>query len=219
MRKANRSSALPALPSPSTKEQYEGAPLWLESRNVQADAKGNYTVQLGATKPDGLPLDLFSSDDARWMGVSVNGGQEQPRVLLLSVPYALKAADAETIGGLPPSVFVLANRAATGTGTKTAPTAPIAKNAGRLANPAVTGKGVVDFIPMWDSTSDIVDSLIFQKSSQVGRGLGKNCPSSIHNPLLLTHPTGLDRQQTAAVPNGVNYPGLEALLRDRRQDA
>jgi hypothetical protein len=170
-------------------------------------------VQLGATKPDGLPLDLFSSDDARWMGVSVNGGQEQPRVLLLSVPYALKAADAETIGGLPPSA------AATGTGTKTAPTAPIAKNAGPLANPAVTGKGVVDFIPMWDSTSDIVDSLIFQKSSQVGRGLWKSCPSSIHNPLMLTHPTGLDRQQTAAVPNGVNYPGLEALLRGRRQDA
>jgi hypothetical protein len=34
------------------KEQYEGAPLWLESHNLQPDAKGNYTVQLGATKPD-----------------------------------------------------------------------------------------------------------------------------------------------------------------------
>jgi hypothetical protein len=90
------------------KEQYEGTPLWLESQNVQADTKGNYTVQLGATKPEGLPLDVFSSGDARWLGVTVNGGQEQPRVLLLSVPYALKAADAETIGGLPPSAFVLA---------------------------------------------------------------------------------------------------------------
>src|SRR5258708_37647341 len=68
------------------------------------------------------------------MGVSVNGEQEQPRVLLLSVPYALKAADAETIGGLPPSAFVLAHRAATGNRTKTAPTAPIAKKAGPLAN-------------------------------------------------------------------------------------
>ena len=45
------------------KEQYEGAPLWLEAQNIQADAKGNYTVQLGATKPEGLPLDLFSSGD------------------------------------------------------------------------------------------------------------------------------------------------------------
>jgi hypothetical protein len=70
------------------KDQYEGAPLWLESQNIQADARGNYTVQLGTTKPEGLPLDLFSSGDARWLGVTVNGGQEQPRVLLLSVPYA-----------------------------------------------------------------------------------------------------------------------------------
>ncbi len=68
------------------KDQYEGAPLWLETQNVQADTKGNYTVQLGATKPAGLPLDLFSSGDARWLGVTVNGAQEQPRVLLLSVP-------------------------------------------------------------------------------------------------------------------------------------
>ena len=29
-------------------------------------------------------------------------------MLLLSVPYALKAADAETVGGLPASAFVLA---------------------------------------------------------------------------------------------------------------
>jgi hypothetical protein len=63
------------------KDQYEGAPLWLETQNVQADAKGNYTVQLGATKPEGLPLDLFSSGDALWLGVSINGGLEQPRVL------------------------------------------------------------------------------------------------------------------------------------------
>jgi hypothetical protein len=49
------------------KDQYEGSPLWLETQNIQTDAKGNYTVQLGATKPDGLPLDLFSSGEARWL--------------------------------------------------------------------------------------------------------------------------------------------------------
>lgn len=81
------------------KDQYEGAPLWMETRNVTADAEGNYSVQLGATKPQGLPLDLFSSGEARWLGVRINNGEEQPRVLLLSVPYALKAADAETVGG------------------------------------------------------------------------------------------------------------------------
>jgi hypothetical protein len=140
------------------KEQDEGAPLWLETQNVQGDAKGNYTVQLGATKPDGLPLDLFSSGDARWLGVTVNGGQEQPHVLLL------------TVGGLPPSAFVLANKnQGTGTSAKSAPASTSsAKNTAPTANPEVTGKGVVDYIPMWDTTRDIVDSILFQKSSQIG---------------------------------------------------
>jgi len=87
------------------KDQSGGTPLWMETQNVQADAKGNYMVQLGATKPDGLPLNLFTSGEARWLGVTINGGEEQPRILLLSVPYALKAADAETVGGLSASAL------------------------------------------------------------------------------------------------------------------
>jgi hypothetical protein len=59
------------------KEETGGSPLWLETQNIQADAKGNYTIQLGATKPDGLPLDLFSSGEARWLGVTISGGSEQ----------------------------------------------------------------------------------------------------------------------------------------------
>src|SRR4029077_12023066 len=107
---------------------------------------------------------------ARWLGVTVNGGQEQPRVLLLSVPYALKAADAETIGVLLRAAFVLASNAqGTGTSTKTPSALPsTANNAALSANPAVTGKGVLEFIPMWDSSSDIVSSLIFQSSSKIG---------------------------------------------------
>jgi hypothetical protein len=90
------------------KDQEGGAPLWMETQNVQSDSSGRYSVQLGATKPDGLPTDVFTSGEARWLAVQVSGQSEQPRVLLLSVPYALKAADAETIGGLPPSAFVMA---------------------------------------------------------------------------------------------------------------
>jgi hypothetical protein len=152
------------------KDQAGGAPLWMETQSVQADLKGNYSVQLGATKPEGLPLDLFASSEARWLGVTINGGEEQPRILLLSVPYALKAADAETVGGLPASAFVLANKsqenaAATQTGGSSNP----AKNtAPPPANPAVTGKGVAGFLPVWDSASDIVDSVVSQKSSLIG---------------------------------------------------
>src|SRR5689334_22324715 len=41
------------------KEQQGGTPLWMETQNVTLDAQGNYTVLLGATQTDGLPLDLF----------------------------------------------------------------------------------------------------------------------------------------------------------------
>jgi hypothetical protein len=91
------------------KEKEGGSPLWLEVQNVQADSNGRYSALLGSTKPDGIPAELFSSNQARWLGVQPEGQSEQPRVLFVSVPYALKAADAETIGGLPPSAFVRAN--------------------------------------------------------------------------------------------------------------
>src|SRR5580700_6454258 len=149
--------------------QQGGSPLWLETQNVQPDSTGRYNVQLGATKPDGLPSDLFTSVEARWLGVQISGQAEQPRVLLLSVPYALKAADAETVGGLPASAFVLANGGSAAQSTKStaAPASGASKNS-PPANPTVTGKGTVDYIPMWDTTSDIVDSIIFQKSSEIG---------------------------------------------------
>ena len=57
-----------------------------------------------------MPLDLFTLGKARWLGVTpqLPAVGEQPRVLLVGVPYALKAADAETLAGLPASAFVQA---------------------------------------------------------------------------------------------------------------
>jgi hypothetical protein len=60
---------------------------------------------------------LFTSSEPRWLGVQFNrqGETEPSRVRLTSVPYALKAADAETLGGHPLSAFLLApNATATG---------------------------------------------------------------------------------------------------------
>ena len=73
--------------------QEGGSPLWSEAQKVQLDEQGRYTVLLGATQPEGLPLDLFASGKALWLGVQpqLPGAVEQPRVLLVAVPYALKA--------------------------------------------------------------------------------------------------------------------------------
>jgi len=153
-------------------QQSGGAPLWLETQNVQADGNGRYSVLLGATKPDGLPAELFASEQARWVGVQVSGQAEQPRVLLVSAPYALKAGDAETLGGLPPSAFMLAAPAAGSYSTTTA-ASPAAQNAPPVAN-NITGTGTVNFVPLWDSTSDIVSSTIFQSGSGATAKIGIN---------------------------------------------
>jgi hypothetical protein len=50
-------------------EQNEGSPLWVETQKVELDEQGHYTVLLGSTSPQGLPLDLFASGKARWLGV------------------------------------------------------------------------------------------------------------------------------------------------------
>jgi hypothetical protein len=153
------------------RDQAEGSPLWLETQNVMADGKGTYGVQLGATQPGGLPLDLFSSGDARWMGVRVNGGEEQPRVLLLSVPYALKAADAETLGGLPASAFMRA-----------APTVPVVAGSVSVSATAapstgVTGTGSAGAIPVWDSASNITSSIMTQTGTGSTARIGINNPT------------------------------------------
>src|SRR5258708_38209830 len=47
-------------------DQQAGVPLWLETQNVAPDRSAHYSAQLGSTKPDGIPPDLFTSDAARW---------------------------------------------------------------------------------------------------------------------------------------------------------
>src|SRR5580658_4923346 len=151
-------------------EQSGGAPLWLETQNATADSTGHYTVLLGSTKPDGLPAELFTSEQARWVGVQVSGQAEQPRVLLVSAPYALKAGDAETVGGLPPSAFVLA-----------APPVASPTTSGYATTPAdgppagsVTGSGTADYVPLWTSTSNIGNSVLFQSGTGSKAKVGIN---------------------------------------------
>ena len=154
-------------------EQYGGSPLWVETQSVNTDAKGNYTAQLGATKSDGLPLDLFTQGEARWLGVRINGGEEQPRVLLLSVPYALKAADAETVGGLPASAFMLAASPTMAASGSMSPASSLTPSS--VPPPAtVTGSGTADYLPLWTSSSALVNSVEFQSGSGTSAKIGIN---------------------------------------------
>ena len=157
----NKSAGISGVTFSIYKDQEGGAPLWMETQNVQPDKTGHYTAQLGGTKASGLPTELFATGEARWLGVRVNGQDEQPRTLLLSVPYALKAIDAETLGGKPASAFLQAGQAnsdyAVGSDTK----------AGKLP-PVVRGTGVANFLPVWTSTNTVGNSALFNSGSFVG---------------------------------------------------
>ena len=150
-------------------EQEGGAPLWLETQTVEADAQGRYTVLLGAMRSDGLPQDLFTTNEARWLGVQVNqpGVAEQARVLLVSVPYALKAADAETLGGLPAAAFVLsADVLATRVGKSGGLTGAAATDGLPMAAAGTAGN-----IAKFDvGGSTLVDSVLTESNGKIGLG-------------------------------------------------
>lgn len=151
------------------KDSQGGAPLWLETQNVYPDKTGHYKVLLGATSSSGLPADLFVAGEARWLGVQPQGQAEQPRVSLLSVPYALKAADAQTLGGLPPSAFVLAappSSAATSVAAPSATAQPMATG----TTPVTTAGGTINKLAKFDATADITNSVIFDNGTNVGIG-------------------------------------------------
>ncbi len=146
------------------KDQTGGEALFAETQAITPDSTGHYKVQLGATLPNGLPADLFASGEARWLEIQAAGQAPQPRVLMASVPYALKAADSATLGGLPASAFVLA-------GSKAAVdfTAAVSAATTTAATVTTTG-GVSGYLPEFSGVSTIADSPVFVNGANVGIG-------------------------------------------------
>jgi hypothetical protein len=86
-----------------------GAPVWQETQQVTLDERGRYTVVLGAAHADGIPPAVLATG-GQWLSTHFErtGEVEGPRVRLTSVPYALRAADADTLGGRPAADYLLA---------------------------------------------------------------------------------------------------------------
>jgi hypothetical protein len=169
-------NGLPAGPTESATlsvyaEEQGGTPLWQETQNVPLDADGHYTAMLGATQNDGVPLDLFTASAPRWLGVMFNriGETEQPRVQLVSVPYAMRAADAETLGGQPASAYLL-NPNASPTGTaNSGTTTSVSSSTAKLK--AHNTFGNQNYIPYFtDNSGDLGNSVLYQSGSYVGIG-------------------------------------------------
>jgi hypothetical protein len=159
------------------KDQEGGVSLWMETQNVQVDEQGRYAAMLGSNSPQGMPLDLFSSNEARWLGITKDG-VEQPRVLLVAVPYALKAVDADTLGGTPASDFVrqeTLNEILKGVPSTQSPANPGGKTPSAASTPLVTS-GTAGFVGKFTSSTDLGNSLMFDAGT--GIGIATTTPSA-----------------------------------------
>ena len=172
------------------KQQDGGAPIWQETQSVTADLNGQYTVLLGTTTTAGLPDDLFSQQEQRWLGIQLQGEAEQSRVLMVSVPYAFKAHDAETLGGLPASAFVQAT-STSGAGTTSNGTSQGTATTGSTGNTGKSGGGTDtvlncttaknNYIPVFTSAAPpnivICNSVMYQATNG-NLGVGTTTPAA-----------------------------------------
>ena len=139
-------------------EQEGGAPLWRETQRVQPGDRGRYLVYLGSATP--IPQVAFTEERARWLAVTI-GGRALPRVMLVAVPYALRAADADTLGGQPASSFV-----------RSRADGRLETSAGMVSVAGVEGTGVAGQLAKWSGPDFLSSSVISESSSnRVGVGL------------------------------------------------
>jgi hypothetical protein len=151
-------------------EEFGGDPLWQETQTVQIASNGRYNLLLGQTQADGVPLDLFASGEARWLGMlwARPGEVEGPRNRLTSVPYALRAVDADTLGGKPASAYLLAPTGGSeGTRTVASTTAPELSSTGGLTA-AVVLPGTGNQVAKYVNETDLGASALYESGGSVG---------------------------------------------------
>jgi hypothetical protein len=146
--------------------QTDATPLWSETQDVRVDAQGRYAVLLGASTAEGIPASVLSGE-ARWLGIRFArpGEGEQPRVPMTSVPYALRASDADTLGGLPPTAFLRAPEA-----SGAAASADTTTTAAARTTPPLVNTGTANFIGKFVDSIDLTSSVIYEANGRIGVG-------------------------------------------------
>lgn len=147
----------------------DASPLWSETRVVRTDNEGKYSVLLGATKADGIDTNVFASHAGRYIGVRIDGRPELARAALVSVPYALKAGDAEMLGGLTAGDFVLTRSAREKlirAGVQNSGTQAALETFGAV----VSGANSTGKIAKFTATDTVGDSVMTESGGNVGIG-------------------------------------------------
>ncbi len=171
-------------------DQNDQTAVWQENQTVPVDSGGNYTALLGASNEEGLPQEVFSAGEARWLGIRPAGQAEQPRILLLSVAYALKAADTDMLGGKPASAFMLADSQSSSASTlSTAPVngAQTGSATTQSALPALSSRTAVAALPLTVATCAAVTSDGTATANQIARF---TTPCNIENSAIFESSSG-----------------------------
>jgi hypothetical protein len=153
-----------------------GLPVWQERQSVTVEKSGRFALLLGASDPNGIPAAVFGAGQAQWMSLLFErGGEaEQQRVRIASVPYALKASDAETLGGLPASAYLRAPAAERAgvvvereSSSAAMPTDPSVTSA---VTSAVVQPGTTNFLAKYVNGTDVGNSAVYEAGGSVGIG-------------------------------------------------
>ena len=157
-------------------EETEGTPLWQETQSISVDGEGRYSLLLGATETDGVPLDVFASGEARWLSLAFArpGEIEGPRTRMTSVPYALSAGDAATVGGYPASAFVRAASEGAAGGVATASTAT---SDDPIVTPQAVLPGTANALAKYVDAADVGASTLSEVSGRLGINTGAALPA------------------------------------------
>jgi len=184
------------------KEEQGGEPVWTETQTVAVDAAGRYEVQLGAGSPAGLATTTFASGEGRWLEAQIAGQPVQARVLLSSVPYAMKAAEAETLGGFTAAEFVTQAQLA-------GAAKDLAAKASPLITPFVTptGSGTPNAIPVWTSTTALGNSVMVQSGGNISIGTAATAASLGVFGNISNSANGTYANFTSTSYNSVGYEG------------
>ena len=152
-------------------DEHGGTPLWQETQNVVLDKSGRYSLLLGAAQADGIPLEVFASGEAQWLALHFAGlGEvEGSRTRITSVPYALRSADADTLGGHPASAYQLAPTSTAATDHAATGATSTAKNSAQ-ANAATDAvlAGTTNMVAKYVSSTDVGNSAIVESGGLVG---------------------------------------------------
>jgi len=173
-------------------EQSGGAVLWTETQVLRLDERGRYSAYLGSDTA--LPQSAFRDEQARWLETAA-AGHAAPRAMLVAVPYALRATDAETLGGTPLSSFVLKEERA-GSSTRAA---------AETSTPTVDGTGVPGQLAKFAGGTTISSSTITETgTNRVGIGTIDPTESGLLDSRVTIR--GSDGGTALAVSNQVGTP-------------